>query len=157
MKNQELFDRTISILVKAYVNDTLRHYNCSACAVGNLVAANCGLSYNQEFKYVQEDQRPHFENGWAAVFATSGKNQRYSPERYVYVRNAKKQIDSTGYSFEQLAKIEYAFELAYFEDDTDEERFRGLMNVVDALMHIHEANNEEIQQAKSLFTKELAI
>jgi hypothetical protein len=32
------FSNTIDILVKAYLNDTLQHESCSACAVGNLVS-----------------------------------------------------------------------------------------------------------------------
>lgn len=47
MKNKELFDKTIGILVNAYLNDTLENANCHACAVGNLVATNCGYEMIQ--------------------------------------------------------------------------------------------------------------
>jgi len=36
------FENTVDILVKAYINDTLEHNNCYACAVGNIVAHNMG-------------------------------------------------------------------------------------------------------------------
>lgn len=38
MKNEKLFYETIDILVKAYLNGTLKNGDCMACAVGNIVA-----------------------------------------------------------------------------------------------------------------------
>lgn len=66
---------------------------------------------------------------------------------------------STGYSFNELRNIESSFE-GHAESSSkteDEWIFKGLMSVVDELMHIHEANEEEIKVAKSLFVKELTL
>ena len=40
----ERFHETVGILVKAYLNDTLEHTNCHACAVGNMIASKMGIS-----------------------------------------------------------------------------------------------------------------
>lgn len=154
MKNKELFNRTISILVNAYHNNTLQHGYCSACAVGNLVAAGI----NTEAK----KSGTEFQNGvlavWDRVFMTTDRGQYFEIDKYE--GEAKEQIDSTGYSVEDLAKIEYAFEnvpmpahCTLYTGDDDEWMFSGLMAVVDALMLIHEADNSEIEEAKLLFVK----
>lgn len=131
MKNQEQFNRTISTCVKAYQNDTLRHWNCAACAVGNLIAASIGS----------------FTPMWQYVFISGTFNLN------AYTGEAKRQIDSTGYTVQELAKIEHAFETASFGQSTEDWIFNGLMAVVDVLMEIHEASQEEVQEAKLLFSK----
>ena len=133
MKNKELFERTVNILVNAYINDHLLHGSCSACVVGNL----CGRKMS-----------------WSNVFYTCGKTQDFFIEEYV--GEAKKQIDSTGYSLDELRKIEYSFETCERDHDDDKYMLNGLMSVIDCLMIIHEANIEETEYAKSLFIKETA-
>ena len=39
MERTELFNKSVDVLVKAYKSGSLSHYNCQACAVGNLVSA----------------------------------------------------------------------------------------------------------------------
>lgn len=36
------FNHSVNVLVKAYLNNTLAHSTCYACAVGNLVADGIG-------------------------------------------------------------------------------------------------------------------
>jgi len=156
MKNQELFDRTVGILVKAYQNDTLHHSNCYACAVGNLVCANMGMGYEKDKSGVVNIKWSGYDRiaSWVNVFCTiSNDEQDINP--FSYLGRAKEEIDATGYSWEDLAKIEYAFETAPFGNSDDDFMFNGLMKVVDILMEIHEANKAEITAAKSLFKKEL--
>ena len=156
MKNPELFHKTISILVKAYQKGTLIHGSCHACAVGNLVA-HCT---NREVIIVDPDfKEAAWSYGglprWNSVFMTSslaGQNIR----EYYYEGEAKREIDSTGYSLYELAKIEKAFESVEVEieqENSDQHQFDGLMSVVDALMEIHEATKEEAEEAKLLFVK----
>lgn len=45
MKNQQLFDKTVSVLVNAYFNGYLNPVDCAACAVGNLVAGGLNSNY----------------------------------------------------------------------------------------------------------------
>jgi hypothetical protein len=143
MKNPELFHKTISILVKAYQNDTLEHGNCMACAVGNLVKANLPKA------------RMSLSTGWPTVLVTYGFGQVVSLESYK--GSAKKQVDSTGYSVKELALIEYSFENVKPDENkdynSDQHQLDGLLAVVDALMIIHEATKEEAEEAKLLFVK----
>lgn len=130
MKNPALFNKTISILVKAYQNDTLEHGICSACAVGNL----CNGS-----------------GAWSHVFYTCTGGQII--KRGNYFGWIKETIDATGYTWQELAKIEYSFETAKKGSTHEEWNFNGLMAVCDALMKIHEATPEETESAKLQFVK----
>ena len=135
MKNQELFNRTIGILVKAYQNDTLTHGICQKCAVGNIVAANMGFSPEPK-GWLEANQD---STDW---YTTIGKNECWRNE------NGFIQIQSTGYSPNNLYDIEESFESA---SEGADRMFNGLMAVVDTLMIIHEANETEVKQAKELF------
>lgn len=152
MKNRELFDKTIAILVRAYQNDTLLHGSCASCAVGNIVASSMNIKVDPDcvFKWIT------FGPMWQNVFLTANSVSYKYPENYQEI--AKYQIDSTGYSWQELAKIESAFESVAIPSDgpfynSDSHVFEGLMGVVDALMEIHEANEEEVLDAKSMFVK----
>lgn len=96
---------SIEVLQKAYLHGTLIAQDCTACAVGNLVAASSyeGKSYD-----------------WRHVFFTSYKTQHfcdpswYDGEQYSLGLEA---IKATGYSVGELACIEYAFETALSMQD----------------------------------------
>ena len=157
MKNQELFHKTVGILVKAYQQETLIHGLCHACAVGNLIAANCGVKPNTN-KEISRDPvwisnssdfiRPSWTDklSWGIIHDRSNKK-------------AIEEILSTGYSINEVAMIERAFENVNSGKSSgfDNDGFQGLMSVVDALMLIHKANESEVLEAKSLFVKELAV
>lgn len=143
MKNKELFDRTIGILVKAYQNGTLVNSICG-CAVGNIIASNMGVLVTVNGRLAKWSK---WHPEWNTVFSTMINGKQYiNPDNYEGF--AKEQIDSTGYIWQDLAKIENSFESARLSDDS---MFNGLMSVVDTLMLIHEANETEIKQAKELF------
>lgn len=149
MKNKELFNRTVAVLVKAYQNDTLQHGSCCACAVGNLVAAAKGVKIISKSRWEGDDQP-----SWGFVHRTTtddkqlffrGLNQR--------IEKGMEEIKLTGYEYHETAKIELAFETADKGNNKEDRMFNGLMAVVDCLMLIHEANAEEVQEAKLLFVK----
>lgn len=152
MKNPELFHKTIGILVNAYLNDTLRHSNCYACAVGNLVAGNLGLKYRyhpvvKNLCWVGvEKYTPG--NTWYALIA-----EAFLVKSGINKDEANYQISITGYSFDEIKLIEQSFESADESFNNDEDGYNGLMSVCDTLMQIHEANPEEIKEAKLLFVK----
>lgn len=154
MKKQKLFYKTVSILVKAYRENTLEHSNCYACAVGNIVAANCGYSL------VKGDRLD------VSYFTGLGTLTYDPPLLFIdqltqcLIENSPKSLEvenqfkSTGYSWAQLQDIESAFEsVSNKHNDEDRYMFDGLMAVVDCLMEIHEANTEEVKEAKELFVK----
>lgn len=161
MKKKELFEKTVSILTKAYINDTLKHGSSCGCAVGNLVCAACHIEYDEN-KCLY----------WTKAFSTTvnyrtGKpemKQRISAERYRGL--AKVEIDSTGYSLFQLAAIEKAFETQayhparewdfkdYPADKLEEAMFKGLCAVYDTLCIIHEVKEQDaVLKAEEVFVK----
>jgi hypothetical protein len=157
MKHQELFEKTVGILVKAYQNDTLMHGNCMACAVGNIVAANLGICDIQSRIewYKKAVDVPDPCTGWPSVFMTglNSKRQRIDLEAILRDEAAKLQIESTGYTWKELAKIEYAFETAPKGNSVDEWMFNGLLAVYDVLCEIHEVSKDEVKSGELVFVK----
>lgn len=147
MKNKELFDRTVKILVNAYLNNTLVHNNCCACAVGNLIAANLQIKYDPYLKWTGR------QLAWSKVFVTMPFKSEQVQRPWAYNGSAKEQIDATGYTWQELALIEAAFESAPKNIGNDERMFSGLMAVVDALCQIHDLNEETKRATKELFLK----
>lgn len=141
------FENSINVLVKAYLNGTLQYTNCYACAVGNLVAdAN-------KIKHIVENGIVKWESNYP-IWLT---NIRFGE---VKDRNSasKEQGDSTGYTQQEIAKIECAFEYGYPLDFSnpvkkDCDGYLGLMRVVDVLAEIHNIDLEAKESAKQLFVK----
>jgi len=150
------FNHTLNVLVKAYLNDTLQHGRCTACAVGNMICDSLNIE-----TYKTEDGNIHWKNNifyWDEVVCTRMGNQRIHMDNYL--GQAKYQIDSTGYSVEEIAKIEFAFEARVKYDDfgqvigdKDIAMFKGLMAVVDVLADIHGIDLKAKEEAKALFVK----
>lgn len=155
MKNQELFNKTISILVKAYQNNTLEHTNCYACAVQNIVAGNMDVNLISKPDAHELANLDHISIVWPNIDYYETITANLDRERNDCNPFLIEQLDSTGYTLEQLKDIESAFEgvYEYNHPNTDEWVFAGLLNVVDELMIIHQANEIEVKQAKELFVK----
>jgi hypothetical protein len=151
MKNKEHFDKTVKILVNAYLNNTLVHRNCHACAVGNIVAANLGIQYDQNYKWIGR------QVAWKEVFVTIRYQIAQIKRAWAYTDEAKVQIDATGYSWQDLAKIEYAFERAPMGRTHEDHVFNGLMAVIEVLCQIHELDETTKTAAKQLFVKAAAF
>lgn len=177
MKNKQLYDKTVSILEQAYLKNELVHGDCMACAVGNLVkhsGLDCyktkeelQVAIDKGAIYVKDLDKP-FLPMWKQVFYTTGnalweaifgekspKHQKTNPDNYRGV--IKQLIDATGYTWQELAKIEFAFETANEGNSEDEYMFNGLSSVIDTLDKIHENTDEVItKESKAKFVKELA-
>lgn len=154
------FESTVDVLVKAYLNDTLEHGSCEACAVGNIVHAAGFKRYgNLAFKDMPKDSC----GNWKALFVTysdgvqrirkrdTEKYWNYDPE---WVSIGEKMVASTGYTDDELAQVEFAFETADKGKNDDEWMFNGLMSVVDVLAKIHSVSLEQKSAAKAMFVKE---
>lgn len=155
MKNEQLYNKTVDILVQAYFNDTLISGNCYACACGNLVAANMGFEY-EEVSSIFPQQRLKWKGFTSLVEETRTFNTftwfwvKY-PNISELTPEIEQQINSTGYSSRELARIETAFEDSYEGNDP---MFNALMAVVDVLDEIHENKEETVTHiAKSKFVK----
>ena len=147
MKNKEHFDRTLKILVNAYLNNSLVQGNCHACAVGNMIAASLDIKYDQDLKWIG---RPV---AWSQVFVTLNYKIAQVKRPWAYTGEAREQINSTGYSWQELARMEYAFERAPRGKTKEEHMFNGLMAVVEVLSQIHEMDEKTKVAAKVLFFK----
>jgi hypothetical protein len=152
------FDHSVKVLLKAYLNDTLAHGNCYACAVGNLVLDACGYEYvkardvqTMHAKMLLSDTLLWRDNlvQWHDVFMTCNKNQHINPNGYA--GNAKNQIDSTGYNWKELSRIEFAFETANQGNSEDDYMFNGLMAVIDVLAEIHNIDLVTVKETKEMF------
>lgn len=166
------FNHTVSVLVKAYMNDTLLHMDCAACAVGNIIAdsLHCKIvSANKDLGYAVRDhkvwQRGNvtLEPIWQRVFFTpkpQGKQRKWPKKFKGYMQ---KQIEATGYTWVELAHIERAFEsvpVVYNDGiqiacciNHDQWMLNGLMAVVDVLAEIHSINLTTREETKKLFVK----
>jgi hypothetical protein len=134
------FNHTVNVLVQAYFNETLRHCDCSACAVGNIIVANGhALPYNT----ITATQ-------WLKYILSNVRGIRDTPDDET---EAIAQISVTGYSPSELSRIEAAFENCPVAITADQHMFNGLMAVVDVLADIHGINLEAKEEAKKLFVK----
>lgn len=184
------FDHTVNVLVQAYLNGKLNPRDCAACAVGNIIADSMG--YNIVSKISHYPGLTTRCNVWINKHGdiidecwTDGFVSRLSGEvesgtvHYkgqvmnvdAYLQSVKdngplyRQIQSTGYTFLELARIEKAFELGVSSvvnnrfmtpEQKDAAQFAGLMAVVDVLAYIHGVDLSAKQAAKKLFVKEMA-
>lgn len=137
------FDNTIKILVNAYLNDTLKHQDCTACAVGNIIKHNNAAVFTGIGAQ---------DTMWLRLI---GIRFRSDNERYMYVdiETAERQVEASGYSLKELHRIEKAFENCDPGETTDDWMLNGLMDVVDVLADIHGVDLEVKESAKLLFVK----
>jgi hypothetical protein len=144
------FEKAYNALYNGFMNGTLGKGTCHACAIGNMVADAMGakIYYDKENSKLDCNKDNAF---WGQLFATSvlGKQNRY----YVGLeflpitqKNIRKVEKLTGYSVDELCKIEYAFETntqihnLYYQFATEQEvmddQFNGLMAVMDVLIEL---------------------
>lgn len=159
--NLELYNRTIDIIYKAYFNDTLRHSNCYACAVGNIIAANKGYVFAID-KASQSENRKFFWEGfkpYSLEWDNRGNITDY-PAWFGFIINtpddcninvAIEQIEITGYNISQLSEIECAFERAERGKCSEDYMFNGLVAVLEVLKQIHEIkdNTEQVERFRT--------
>jgi hypothetical protein len=165
MNKPQLFHQTVDILVKAFFQGTLLAGKCSACAVGNLVAHYKGTKPNSN-SYDRFEDCSHPQ--WQSVFLGGRTRLSYQmlmedteqiPWRIdVRIPEGLEQIKSTGYTIDELMRIEFAFETETkrrFESgrelSSDERHFAGLMGVLDVLCDIHKVDETDKESARSLF------
>lgn len=151
MKREELYKRTVDILVQAYFDNTLQHGNCYACAVGNIVAGNMGIKFCEGSRFNDDGIVLVWEGKSKKYYSLEGEDDykttltsqicsiNMGESNINLSKDQKKQLLSTGYNMEELAQIEDSFEqLDLNTDDKDELMFNGLMRVIDVLDEIHE-------------------
>jgi hypothetical protein len=148
------FDETVAILVKAYLEGTLEHANCYACAVGNIVASHWQIPFIKS--EIGNDWPAGNDAHWYELVGCGGSVKGIKNDSMRIM--ALHQIAPTGYSAEELIRIEYSFERAHnpgeWNDFTNDEwMFNGLMAVVDVLAEIHGIDLTTKEESKKLFVK----
>ncbi len=147
------FEKSYNALYNAFMNDTLAKGTCTACAIGNIVADSMGekiVKINGSF-YTMESV-----SFWSDIFYTSSGFQIVNGHTN---EQRERLFDLTGYTVEELMKIEYVFEtttkiphIHYYrtsEKNIMEDQFRGLMAVMDVLIELD--NIEEGTKYKESF------
>lgn len=162
MKDKVRFDRTIQALVTAFFQGTLVKGDCRACAVGNIVA-HCNQIKLNVHKILKDPVNYNKQIGeWRKVFVTDEDGfQKTRPENYEGLSRII--IDSTGYQWMELAKIENAFEKStkfyersYTKLNTVEimqDQYNGLMAVVEVLCEIEGIENPSEYKEMFAFQK----
>ena len=159
MNRPELYRKTVDILYQAYFNDTLEHGKCVACAVGNIIRVNIGASISdtpfdtgkfvgdRQFLVDNQLQAPV----WALVFMTMCNTRVQDVNPGEFRGLAAQQIAATGYPWQELAKIEYAFETANKGSSDEDYMFNGLVSVLEVLKELHKVddNSEDIYMFQS--------
>lgn len=163
MIKPELYKKTVDILVQAYFDDTLVSGNQCGCAVGNIVAANMGIKL---IKHDIDEILPEGIASYSVLLNTETEINnglwynaiscgRVNEEDLTDV--IRIQVASTGYSFQEIAKIEISFECCDTENSEDE-MFERLMAVIDCLDQIHENTDEQVtKMSKERFIREQKV
>lgn len=151
-KNESKFHETVAILVKAYLNDELKHDECRKCVIGNL----CGGKDGWQYLFMTDPRDGIQSHRPISLF----RQQALGKTRDQILNEAYDLCKSTGYSVDELKRIEFAFETApgYRERDgepldSDEWMFNGLMAVCDVLADIHGISLQTKESAKLMFVK----
>jgi hypothetical protein len=144
MKDQELFERSVAVLATAYKDGSLVSQSSCGCAVGNLVKA-CGVEVGLGNWYFRLHQHRTGITSYSNVALASGQHQ----------------IDITGYTMEEIDRIESAFEGRTGEIDpdlgypmgTNMELYDRLVAVYEVLCEIHEVEEVHIIEPELVFVK----
>lgn len=172
MEHSLRFSSAITALVNAFYNETLAKGNCAACAVGNMVAFANGAKLDPDLNSVSihkfgKELRNTDWKYFGMTIANRDSQLKRSYLEYCSIEESDaEQIElaqivtlATGYSEEEILRIEHAFEtntkidFMQYTSSTKEsimlDQYNGLMAVVDVLC--------EIEGIESSNTKELFV
>jgi hypothetical protein len=135
------FSTAVDKLIRAFFDGNLKKGECDKCAVGSI----CDGSKK-----------------WSLLFETNPdtlEQDRFGLNQYMYDLDAYEEplevIAKTGYSPEELAEVEYAFEANSWhvgdvtsKDDAIQSQFDGLCAVIDKLCEFDEIQNSEFYKDK---------
>lgn len=137
MERKETFLHAFNALTRSYLDGTLFHSDCSACAVGNI------MQQPALFKIFKQGK------GYTPV------NMRWYSQLINYRRSRSNYDDLVcGYTFPEIDKIERAFENAEPYHGADPDGYKGLIAVLDVLFDIHKVQQQEGEPLRSAFLKE---
>lgn len=130
----ELYQETVDVLYNAYFAGELKHSSCRTCAVGNICvkASNITGISNHSWRWRFMTGKTGFQMLNTGRFYKS----------FLYLAMADRLIEATGYRTDELAKIEYAFEIANKGKSDEDWMFNGLVDVLEILKEIHQVEED---------------
>lgn len=155
---EQRFQKAYNALVRAFFEGTLAKGTCLACACGNIIFDAVGDPVTKE-ELVQEikwsndpregqilDKSIQADKLWAEKRGYSSYSYERKEYQFEALPDFKDEINEAGYTAEEFAKIETAFERNtrirfseypdYTEQDILEDQYVGLCAVVDVLMEL---------------------
>jgi hypothetical protein len=160
--------KAIDIFLDAINEGTLAKGNCSACAVGNLVAhglggkvsiVNTGVGRYAKFEHPSDIWLDNSD--WSNAFCTDGGHQIKIPRSFGN-QEVIKNIEATDFTLEELMQIEFAFETNteirlreyYFRSPQDirADQIKGLEAVVKVMLTFEDGVPATDEVVKEIFT-----
>jgi len=151
--------KAIDIFLDAINNGVLMKGSCTACAVGNLVAH--GYNYEIPYHGVHDFDTPNA--AWAKLFCTSEDGDQAIRLRHLNDRDVQENIEATDFTWEELAKIEKAFETntdicftdyhKHTKEEIRKDQIRGLEAVVQVMLDFDDCE----EQVQEVFTSRLEV
>lgn len=148
------FEKAKDALLNAFLNDTLRAGDCTACACGNIIAAACGIEVprGETMKEVKASTLESFiETEGKTLQLVNWSKKRHgltigSKTVFFALPSLEGELNEAGYTTAEFARIENAFEqntkykIQDYEKLSREEvlqdQFKGLCAVVDVIIDI---------------------
>ena len=158
-------ENAINVLLNAIDNNTLAKGSSTACAVGNLIANSMGAKITIDDKFnIQCNENVSF---WSDLFLTAGNVQTKYYKHHPHLLenlspNQKKSIENTGFSIDEIAKIEYTFEKntqighsiynLVTKEQIKQDQLKGLTAVVNLLFKM---DNDTKTNINAVFTSKV--
>ena len=149
----------IDIFLDALNTGTLAKGSCTACAVGNLVAAGLDgtITITDDGRYVCDKSN----DVWSELFNTHGVQKFYGT--YLQDVGVLANIEATEFTLKELMEIEYTFETnteirftdypKFSNEEIRKDQINGLQAVVEVMLEFEESKED----VKEIFTKKAEL
>ena len=140
MNRRELYQETVDIILDAYNQKKLIHGNPCRCFIGNIISsrANCD--------FYSDNINPY----WIQAL-TFHRSKLLAHDAHIFieehVKEGMKQIEKSGYTIEEVDRLEHVFEEEY-EKEAFDSQYLGMVAALNELAKIHEA--DPIESVKRL-------
>ena len=141
----ERFKKAYDALVNAYFEGTLAKGSCLACACGNIIAAAAGIEFTEDDIFSRGENSLELYGEVSRLWA---EFRTLHNNIFVAKEGFENQMNAAGYTVEEFAKIENAFEctskISFHEYTINseqkilEDQYNGLCAVVDVLLALDE-------------------
>lgn len=169
----ERFQKAYDSLVRAFFEGTLAKWTCTACACGNIILDAVGTpltkeQFNDDLYRMSIDSLVDIDKVRIerATTLSEFSNNLWANKRvvsdgdYVALEPYKHEINAAGYTAEEFARIENAFENntvikigrypQFREESILEDQYKGLCAVVDVLLELDD-EKEDPDELKQKF------